>query len=51
MIPLYDDNPTQRSAVLVYVLIAANVLIFLHESMLGSPQLARLLDAWAVIPR
>ncbi|NJL42534.1 MAG: rhomboid family intramembrane serine protease [Pseudanabaena sp. SU_2_4] len=35
MIPLYDDNPTQRSAVLVYVLIAANVLIFLHESMLG----------------
>ena len=51
MIPLYDDNPTQRSAVLVYVLIAANVLIFLYESMLGNPQLARFLDTWAVIPR
>ncbi len=51
MIPLYDDNPTQRSAVLVYVLIAANVLVFLYESMLGNPQLARFLDIWAVIPR
>jgi membrane associated rhomboid family serine protease len=51
MIPLYDDNPTQRSAVLVYALIAGNILIFLHEMMLGNPQLARLLDAWAVIPR
>jgi membrane associated rhomboid family serine protease len=51
MIPLYDDNPTQRSAFLVYILIVANVLIFLHEMMLGNTQLSRFLDAWAVIPR
>jgi membrane associated rhomboid family serine protease len=51
MIPLYDDNPTQRSAFLVYILIVVNVLIFVHEMMLGNPQLSRFLDAWAVIPR
>jgi membrane associated rhomboid family serine protease len=51
MIPLYDDNPTQRSAFLIYILIAANILIFAHEMMLGNPQLSRFLDAWAVIPR
>jgi membrane associated rhomboid family serine protease len=51
MIPLYDDNPTQRSAFFVYALIAANVLIFLHEIRLSNPQLSRLLEAWAVIPR
>jgi membrane associated rhomboid family serine protease len=50
MIPLYDDNPTQRSAFLVYGLIAANILIFAHEMRLGNIQLARFLDAWAVIP-
>jgi membrane associated rhomboid family serine protease len=51
MIPLYDDNPTQRQAVMVYGLIAANITIFLYEMRLGNVQLSRFLDAWAAIPR
>jgi membrane associated rhomboid family serine protease len=51
MIPLYDDNPTRRQALVVYALIAINVMIFLHQISLSSPQLIQFLRAWAVIPR
>ena len=35
MIPLRDLNPTRTRAVLTYVVIAVNVLVFLYQSQLG----------------
>src|SRR5262245_32431815 len=38
MIPLHDDNPTRDKPVVTYLLIAANVLVFLWQQI--SPRIA-----------
>ena len=34
MFPLYDDNPTERTPLVTYALVAINVLVFLWVSQL-----------------
>ncbi len=50
MIPLSDSNPTRRVPFVNWLLIAANVLIFLYEINLPARQLDRLFLSYGVIP-
>ncbi len=51
MIPLYDDNPSRTTPVVVFALIAACAGIFLHEMSLPTPQVDKFFSDWAVIPK
>ena len=50
MIPLKDENPGYTTPVIVYALIAINVVVFLHELSLGS-QLDEFFRLYAVVPQ
>ena len=50
MIPLHDDNPTSSTPIVVYALIAINVVVFLHQITLGSG-LDGFFQLYAVVPR
>ncbi len=52
MFPIRDHNPSQKTPVVAYLLIAANVLVFLGTlpAMDGSAATASLLYNWALIP-
>lgn len=50
MIPIKDDNPTYTTPIVVYVLIAINVVVFFYEMSLGSG-LDGLFQLYAVIPQ
>lgn len=50
MVPLNDENPIQITPVVTYVLIVANILIFLYELSLGTPGLQAFLQDFAFIP-
>jgi membrane associated rhomboid family serine protease len=49
MLPLRDDNPTLATPVITRALIAANVLVFLGELLLG-PALRNCYAAYALVP-
>ncbi|PZU95399.1 MAG: rhomboid family intramembrane serine protease [Pseudanabaena sp.] len=51
MFPLHDDNPTQDTSFIVYILILINVLIFGYQVSLPNFQLLQWLNTWAVIPQ
>ncbi|MGB3295550.1 MAG: rhomboid family intramembrane serine protease [Phormidesmis sp.] len=50
MVPLNDDNPSSTTPVIVYGLIALNVVIFLYENSLGESGLQQFFDRWAIVP-
>lgn len=50
MIPIHDENPTSSTPIVVYVLIAINVAVFIHQMSLGG-RLDNFLQLYAVIPR
>src|SRR5215470_13842925 len=50
MIPLKDDNPTRRFPIINYVLIAANVAVFIYEATLPPGASKAFLAANAMIP-
>ena len=50
MIPLKDDNPTRRFPIINYVLIAANVVVFIYEVTLPPGPSKAFLAANAMIP-
>ena len=50
MIPINDENPTYSTPIVVYVLIAINVIVFLYEMSLGSG-LDGFFQLYAVIPQ
>lgn len=50
MIPLRDINPTKRTPVVTYALIAANVLVFLYQLGLGDAQGELLIRQWGMVP-
>ena len=50
MIPLKDENPTYTTPIVVYALIAINIVVFLHEMSLGS-QLNNFFQLYAVVPQ
>ncbi|MEO1149254.1 MAG: rhomboid family intramembrane serine protease, partial [Cyanobacteria bacterium J06638_22] len=47
---LRDENPTKITPYVTYGLIAINVLVFLYEVTLSSPDLMALFRTWAVVP-
>lgn len=54
MLPLYDDNPTNNTPIIVYSLIALNISVFLFQLSLlvDEGRLIQLFfDTWAVVPR
>ena len=50
MIPIKDENPTYKTPFVVFVLIAINVVVFLHQISLGAQQTG-FFQLFAVIPR
>jgi len=50
MIPINDDNPTERPAILTVALIAACVLVYLWQMSLGEYEGQRLVYALGMIP-
>jgi len=48
MIPIGDDNPTRRLAIVNYTLLAVNIVFFIYELSLGSRQLDRFINLWGV---
>lgn len=51
MFPINDNNPTRITPYVTYVLITINIVVFIHEITLSSPQLERFFQLYAVIPR
>ena len=50
MIPLRDENPTSSTPIVVYALIAINVVVFFHQMTLGSG-LNGFFQLYAVVPQ
>ncbi|NJK58555.1 MAG: rhomboid family intramembrane serine protease [Pleurocapsa sp. SU_5_0] len=51
MVPLKDENPVKITPYITYVLIAANILIFVYELSLNSNQLDLFFHLFAVVPQ
>jgi len=50
LIPLRDINPTERFAVVTFILILLNLAVFIYELSLGETAGGQLVDAFALIP-
>jgi len=50
MIPIHDENPTSSTPIVVYALIAINVVVFFHQMTLGGG-LDGFFQLYAVIPQ
>jgi membrane associated rhomboid family serine protease len=48
MIPIGDRNPTRRFPIVNYLLLAANIAMFVYELSLGVSRLDRFIDTWGV---
>jgi len=51
MLPLGDRNPTRRTPVVTWLLIALNVAVFLYELSLSTRALDRFMLNWGAVPR
>lgn len=51
MIPLKDDNPIYSTPIVVYALIALNIVVFIHEMSLSRPELQSFFQLYAVVPQ
>jgi membrane associated rhomboid family serine protease len=51
MVPLKDENPVKIIPYVTYILIAANILIFVYELSLNSNQLDLFFHLFAVVPQ
>ncbi len=51
MIPIGDVNPTRRTPVLNWLLLLANIVVFVNELSLPERALDRFISAWGMIPR
>jgi len=51
VVPIRDDNPTQTTPYVTYLLILLNILIFFYQLTLSPPQLEAFFQTWAVVPR
>jgi len=51
VVPIRDDNPTQTTPYVTYVLILLNILVFVYQLTLTPPQLEAFFHTWAVVPR
>ena len=48
MLPIGDVNPTRRFPIVNYLLIAANIALFVYELSLGDRGLERFIETWGV---
>lgn len=51
MVPLHDDNPTEITPYITYILIIINILLFFYELSLPSAELNAFLSTYGVVPR
>ena len=52
MLPISDsDAPGRRFPIVTWLLIAANVLVFLYELTLSPAQLEQFFQVWGAVPR
>ena len=51
MFPISDHNPTRITPYVTYVLIGANIFIFLYQLRLTAPQLEQFFQLYAVVPK
>jgi membrane associated rhomboid family serine protease len=51
MVPLKDENPVKITPYVTYILIAANILVFVYELSLNSGQLDLFFHLFAVVPQ
>lgn len=51
MFPLYDENPTRITPYLTYIIIGANIFVFLHQINLSSQEIDQFFQTYAVIPQ
>jgi membrane associated rhomboid family serine protease len=51
MVPLRDENPVKITPYVTYILIAANILVFVYELNLNSNQLDLFFHLFAVVPQ
>jgi membrane associated rhomboid family serine protease len=51
MVPLNDENPTRITPVVVYALIALNVVVFFYQIGLSDPELKTFVQLYAVVPQ
>ncbi len=51
MVPLHDDNPTEITPYITYVLIVLNIIIFVYELSLPAPELRAFFSTYGVVPR
>jgi membrane associated rhomboid family serine protease len=49
--PISDHNPTRITPYVTYVLIGANIFIFLYQLRLTAPQLEQFFQLYAVVPK
>ncbi|MEL6159853.1 MAG: rhomboid family intramembrane serine protease [Cyanobacteria bacterium J06623_5] len=50
MVPIRDDNPISTTPVVVYALLAMNLVIFLYEITLPEAALQQFFNTWALVP-
>ncbi len=50
VVPLRDDNPISTTPIVVYGLIALNVVVFFHQTSLGDGALQQFINTWAIVP-
>ncbi len=50
MIPLRDINPTERFAIVTFILILLNIIVFVYELMLGSVAGEAFANTFALVP-
>ncbi|MFA5072985.1 MAG: rhomboid family intramembrane serine protease [Nitrospirota bacterium] len=50
MIPLRDINPTERFAIVTFLLIVLNIIVFVYELMLGEQGIQRFIGSFALVP-
>ncbi len=52
MFPIRDDNPTKRTALVTYLIIAINVIVFIYEVIRSAQgEIEGIIYAYALIPR
>jgi membrane associated rhomboid family serine protease len=50
VIPLRDVIPSRTTPWVTYLLIAVNLLVFLHEASLGEPEVTTFILRWGLVP-
>ncbi|MEZ5330922.1 MAG: rhomboid family intramembrane serine protease [Thermoanaerobaculia bacterium] len=50
MIPIRDDVPSRQLPIANWLIIGANIAVFVHEVLLPAPRLESFIESWAFVP-